>query len=47
MGEKVELVVLMMAAVNTYLAYPPDKKTEHAILYLTDVFGLPLVNNKL
>lgn len=34
-------------AVNTYLSYPSSKKTEVAILYLTDVFGLPLVNNRL
>jgi dienelactone hydrolase len=30
-----------------YVAYPPDKKTDNAILYLSDVFGLPLVQNKL
>jgi hypothetical protein len=34
-------------AVNTYLAYPPRKKTDTAILYLTDVFGVTLVNNRL
>jgi hypothetical protein len=33
--------------VNTYLAYPPDNKTDNAILYLTDIYGIPLVNNRL
>jgi dienelactone hydrolase len=33
--------------VNTYLSYPPSKQTDVAILYLTDIFGLPLVNNRL
>ncbi|TID27719.1 dienelactone hydrolase family protein [Venturia nashicola] len=33
--------------INTYLSYPPSKKTDVAILYLTDIFGLPLVNNRL
>ncbi|CZT42050.1 related to dienelactone hydrolase family protein [Rhynchosporium secalis] len=37
---------------NTYLAYPPgkpknEKKTDIAILYLTDIFGTQLVNNRL
>lgn len=35
-----------------YLSYPSKRKghkknTETAILYLTDIFGIPLVNNKL
>ncbi|KAG9241759.1 dienelactone hydrolase, partial [Calycina marina] len=33
--------------VNTYFAYPKDKKTDVAILMLSDIFGLPLVNNPL
>lgn len=36
--------------VNTYLAYPPGRpknSTDVAILYLTDIFGLPLINNLL
>ncbi|QDS72908.1 hypothetical protein FKW77_007833 [Venturia effusa] len=33
--------------INTYLSYPASKKTDIAILYLTDIFGLPLVNNRL
>ncbi|KAL3426366.1 dienelactone hydrolase [Phlyctema vagabunda] len=33
--------------VNLYLAYPPKKKPEVAILYLTDIFGVQLVNNRL
>lgn len=30
-----------------YLSYPKDKKTEYAILYLCDAFGIELVNNRL
>jgi hypothetical protein len=30
-----------------YIASPADKKTDNAILYLTDVFGVQLVQNKL
>lgn len=41
----------MLSLVETYLSYPPGKKgkkkTDIAILYLSDIFGLPLVNNKL
>ncbi|KAE9969594.1 hypothetical protein EG327_010560 [Venturia inaequalis] len=33
--------------INTYLSYPSSKKTDIAVLYLTDIFGLPLVNNRL
>lgn len=33
--------------VNTYLSYPPSKQTDVAILYLTDIFGIPMVNNRL
>ncbi len=33
--------------VNTYLAYPPDKTTDIAILYLSDIYGIPLINNRL
>ena len=33
--------------VSTYLAYPKHKKTENAILYLTDIFGVQLINNQL
>ncbi|PMD34388.1 alpha/beta-hydrolase, partial [Hyaloscypha variabilis F] len=30
-----------------YLSYPPDNKTDTTILYLTDIYGIPLVNNRL
>jgi hypothetical protein len=30
-----------------YIAYPANKKTDNAILYLTDIFGVQLVQNKL
>lgn len=34
--------------VNTYITYPKGhKKNDTAILYLTDIFGLPLINNLL
>jgi hypothetical protein len=33
--------------VDLYITYPPGKKTENAILFMTDVFGLGLVQNKL
>lgn len=33
--------------VQAYVAQSADKKTDTAILYLSDIFGLPLVNNKL
>jgi len=36
-----------IAGTKSYLSYPPDKKTDHAILYLCDAFGLELVNNLL
>ncbi|KAH7336703.1 dienelactone hydrolase family-domain-containing protein [Rhexocercosporidium sp. MPI-PUGE-AT-0058] len=38
-----------VGGINTYLAYPPGKpkKTDIAILYLTDIFGVNLVNNRL
>lgn len=36
---------------SLYLAYPPHhgktNKTDTAILYLTDIFGVQLVNNRL
>lgn len=33
--------------VPVYVSYPPDKSTHHAILFLSDIFGLALVNSKL
>jgi len=33
--------------VDMYIAYPANKKTENAILYLPDIFGVQLVQNKL
>jgi len=33
--------------VDMYIAYPANKKTDNAILYLTDIFGVQLVQNKL
>ncbi|CAG8976670.1 hypothetical protein HYALB_00012062 [Hymenoscyphus albidus] len=40
-----------VGGVNTYIAYPPgpveSRSNATAILYLTDIFGLPLVNNRL
>ncbi|KAK0100205.1 hypothetical protein ONS95_008544 [Cadophora gregata] len=36
-----------VGGINTYLAYPKSKKTDIAILYLTDIFGVQLVNNRL
>lgn len=33
--------------IQTYISYPPDKKTDHAILYMLDAFGLPLAENRL
>lgn len=30
-----------------YLSYPPDEKTEFAILYICDAFGIEFVNNRL
>lgn len=36
-----------LAGVQAYVAQSADKKTDTAILYLSDIFGLPLVNNKL
>ncbi|KAL5314397.1 hypothetical protein ACEPPN_018823 [Leptodophora sp. 'Broadleaf-Isolate-01'] len=38
-----------VGGINTYLAYPPgkSKKTDIAILYLTDIFGVTLINNRL
>jgi dienelactone hydrolase len=37
----------MTRSVSSYIARPSTEKTDTAILYLTDIFGLPLVNNKL
>jgi len=39
-----------VGGVSTYFAYPPGKKektSDVAILYLTDIFGVQLVNNRL
>ncbi|OWO99356.1 hypothetical protein B2J93_8753 [Marssonina coronariae] len=39
-----------VGGINTYLAYPPRKSennTDVAILYLSDIFGVQLVNNRL
>ncbi|KAJ9490154.1 hypothetical protein VN97_g3103 [Penicillium thymicola] len=33
--------------IQAYLSYPPDKKTGNAILFLSDIFGLDLVNSQL
>ncbi|KAF2429057.1 alpha/beta-hydrolase [Tothia fuscella] len=33
--------------VSLYIAEPPNKQTDVAILYLTDIFGVQLVNNRL
>lgn len=36
--------------VNSYVAYPPGKltnSTSNAILYLTDIFGVTLLNSQL
>jgi hypothetical protein len=33
--------------VDMYITYPPGKKTENAILFMTDVYGLKLVQNRL
>ncbi|KPI38143.1 Protein AIM2 [Cyphellophora attinorum] len=41
-GETVEL-----GGENVYLSYPRRNQTEYGILYLTDIFGNALVNNKL
>jgi hypothetical protein len=32
---------------DVYLSYPRRNQTEYGILYLTDIFGNALVNNKL
>lgn len=39
--------VLIQQSVSTYIATPASKKTDVAILYLTDIFGTVLVNNRL
>ncbi|PYI13691.1 dienelactone hydrolase family protein [Aspergillus japonicus CBS 114.51] len=33
--------------IPVYVSYPPDKSTHNAILFLSDIFGLALVNSKL
>jgi len=33
--------------IDTYVAYPEDKSTDKAILFLTDAFGHNFINNKL
>ena len=38
---------LMSSPETYYLAYPSNRKTDIAILYLTDIFGNALVNNRL
>jgi hypothetical protein len=30
-----------------YIVHPANNKTDNAILYLTDIFGVQLVQNKL
>ncbi|PBP17662.1 dienelactone hydrolase [Diplocarpon rosae] len=40
----------MSSSLNTYLAYPPHQSknnTDVAILYLSDIFGVQLINNRL
>ncbi|KAF2104061.1 alpha/beta-hydrolase [Rhizodiscina lignyota] len=36
-----------IAGTETYLSYPPDKKTEYGIVYICDAFGMQFVNNRL
>jgi len=36
-----------ISGISTYLAYPKDKKTDIGILYLSDIFGVSLINNQL
>jgi hypothetical protein len=33
--------------VDMYISYPADKKTDRAILYMTDINGVQLLQNKL
>jgi hypothetical protein len=33
--------------IRNYISYPPDKKTDNAILYLPDAYGLDLLQNQL
>lgn len=37
-------IYLILNTVDVYLAYPPNRSTEHAILYLTDGFGCRFPN---
>jgi hypothetical protein len=39
--------VTELNGIKNYVSYPPDKKTDNAILYLPDAFGLALLENKL
>jgi len=36
-----------IGGINVYHAYPPNKSTDNAILFLTDIFGLQLPQNRL
>jgi len=36
-----------IAGTSTYVAYPPDKSTENAIVLLTDILGHKFLNNQL
>lgn len=41
-------MLMLEYLVNTYITYPKGhKKNDTAILYLSDIFGLPLINNLL
>lgn len=44
---KLQVMRLISVQETFYLAYPHNKKTNIAILYLTDIFGNALVNNRL
>jgi hypothetical protein len=37
----------LLSIVDMYFTYPPGNKTEHAIVYMVDAFGLALVQNRL
>jgi len=38
---------MLTIAETGYVAYPPHHQAKAAVLYLTDIFGNALINNKL